>query len=198
MDIPAFHFYYQTQSFGTAITQLIPPREGYKARLNNLSYTAAGTVHDLVLMRALGETTASAAAAQGATTINVTAKSFVGTDLATGDYIVSLNSDDTYSLHLISGVSSLALTVASTPKAINANAPIWMIGAAADSSYHSVLKSIASTRVDFLGGEAGLAETGYDDGTYDRDGKGDPLVILSANGTAAGTLNWGSASYVRR
>lgn len=196
--VGAFHFYHNTQAFGTPITQLIPPLEGFKIRLGDLVYTPAGTAHDIIIMRALALTQTTAAVAAAATTINVLDADFVDQTIAADDYIVSENADGTYSLHLVSAIATLALTVGAVPKAINDDANIWIMGAPGDTTWHSTLKTIASTRMTFSAPVAGLAETGFIDGSYDRDGKGDPMLIYSANGTAAGTLNYGSAGYVRR
>lgn len=192
----SFAFYHNTQTAGTAITQMIPPREGYRVRLTKLVYTAAATAHDILIMRALEQVETTAAAAAGATTLVLDSAGFVGTTIANGDYIVVQHADDTFGLYLVSGLATLTVTINALSKAVNAGAEVWIMGSSGDSSYHSTLKSIASTRTEFADPTSGIGETGYDDGSYDRDGQFDPMLIYSANGTNAGTLNYGAAVYV--
>lgn len=196
----AFAFYHNTQTSGTPITQLIPPPRStnYKLRLMKLVYTAGATVHDILLMRALHQVETTAAAAAAATSLVLDEATFVGQTLANGDYVVVEHADGTYGVYLVSALATLTITINALSKAVNSGAKVFIMGAPGDTSYHSTLKSIASTRIEFDGGASGLGDTGYDDGVYDRDGKGDPMLIYSANGTNAGTLNHGSAAHVIR
>lgn len=194
----AFHFYHNTQAFGTPIVQLIPPdTDSNITRLTSLVYTAAGTVHDLLIMRALNQVLTTAAAAAAATTVVLDSASFVGQTIASGDYLVIEHADGTFGAYLVSGLSTLTVTINALTKAVNSGDRVWIMGAPADTSYHSTLKSIASTRLEFTDAAAGLGQSGFADGTsYARDGRGDPLIVYSANGTAAGIINRGSALYL--
>lgn len=193
----AFQFFRLSNAADTVITQLIPPLANNKVRLTSLSYTPGATAHDLIIMRALELVEAAVAAAAAATSLELTSTTFVGDTIANGDYIVVEHSDDTYGLYLVSALAGSTVTINALSKAVNANASVWILGAPGE-SYHSTLGTIASTRMDFSDEAGGLAQTGYDDGTYNRDGRGDPMVIYSSNATAAGTLNRGAATYVSR
>ncbi len=192
-----WHFDHHTETAATAITELIPPRENYRATLVALTYTPAATAHDLVLMKAIAKVSLTAASAASDTTLDLSSATFGGDTLASGDYVVLEHGDGTHGLYLGSGLATLVLTVNAISKAANSGADVWIMGAVTDSTYHQTIKSIASTRTTHYNGEAGLITTGYDIGTYSRDGYGDPLVIHSANGTNAGTLNHGAARYER-
>lgn len=192
----AHHIDHHTEAFGTVITELIPPVSNRIAKLTSLVYTAAGTVHDLILMRAIHRVETTAAAAAAATSLVLSEATFGGDTLASGDYVCVEHSDGTYGLHLVSNLATLTITINALAKAVSSGADVWIFGAPSDSSYHLTLKSIASTRIEFKDEAAGLITSGYDIGTFDRDGLGDPLMFYSANGTAAGVLNWGAAKYV--
>lgn len=188
---------HHTETAGTAITELIPPKDNYRANLISLTYTPAATAHDLVLMKAIAKVNLTAASAASDTTLDLSLATFGGDTLASGDYVVLEHGDGTHGLYLASGLATLVLTVNAISKAANSGAEVWIMGAPSDSTYHQTIKSIASTRTTHYNGEAGLMATGYDIGTYSRDGYGDPLVIYSANGTNAGTVNHGAARYER-
>lgn len=184
---------HHTETSATPIIEFASPQEGLKARLTTLVYTPAGTVHDLVIMRAIHQVLLTAASAASDTTLDLSEATFGGDTLASGDYVILEHADGTYGMYLASGLSVLVLTVGAIAKAANAGARVWIMGAPGDTSYHSTLKSIASTRTEFFNL---AAESGYNIGTFERDGFGDPLAFYSANGTAAGTLNYGSGLYV--
>lgn len=192
----SYPFFHQTQTAATPIIQLIPPLTGRKVRITSLVYTAAGTVHDLILMRAGNQVLTTAAAAAAATTLVLDSASFVGQTIASGDYLVVEHSDGTFGYYLASGLASLTVTINALTKAVSAGAKVWIMGSISE-AWHSTLKSIASTRIEFRDPSSGIAESGWEDGTsYSRGGDGDPMMIYSANGTAAGTLNCGAANYV--
>jgi hypothetical protein len=89
------------------------------------------------------------------------------------------------------------VTINALTAAVVSGGRVWIMGSpSADASFHVTLKSIASTRTEFQSPSGGLCESGYDIGTYSSDGLDEPLVFYSANGTAAGILNWGSGIYV--
>ena len=193
----AYHRFHHTETFATPIVDLIPPQSGSIIRLTSWVYTAAGTVHDLLFMRALNQVETTAAAAAAATTIVLDSATFCGQTIAANDYVVTENADGTHTSHLVSALATLTITVPSLAKAINSGAKVWIMGAPADTSYHSTLKSIASTRLELVDYLSGIAQGGFDDGTsYARTGTGDPVLLYSANGTAAGILNRASARYV--
>ena len=191
----AFQFFHQTAAIATPIVQTVPPVSGLKPILTSLVYTAGTTAHDLVFMRSLNRVKTTAAAAAAATTLVLDSVTFAGQTIAANDYVVVQHSDGTYSHYLVSALAVLTITINTLSKAVVSGAPVWIMGAPAE-TYHSTLKSIASTRQDFSDYLAGIAQGGFDDGTsYSRSGLGDPVMIYSSNATAAGTLNRGSVYY---
>ncbi|MCI0352005.1 MAG: hypothetical protein L0Z53_21505 [Acidobacteriales bacterium] len=126
----------------------------------------------------------------------VSSATFGGDTIASGDYLVIQHGDGTYGLYLASALASLTVTINALTKAVVSGDYVWIMGAPGDSSYHLTLKSITNDRVEFKDDASGLITSGYDIGTFSRDGLFDPLVIHSDNATAAGTINYGSAAYV--
>lgn len=193
----AHHLFHHTEAFGTPIVDLIPPQPSSNIRLTSWVYTPAGTAHDLLFMRALNKVYTTAAAVAAATSVVLDSASFCGQTIASGDYLVIEHGDGTYGFYLASALATLTVTINALSKAVNSGAAVWIMGAPGDTSYHSTLKTIASTRMEFVDYLSGIAQGGFDDGTaYARDGIGDPALLYSANGTAAGTLNRASARYM--
>lgn len=204
------HIGYTTQTADTPIVGLVPPKgNNYKTKITRIIYTPAGTVHDVVVMKALAKTTVLTAAADGATTLVLTdgagGDEFLAAEaLASGDYIVVQNDDGYYSYHLVSANTAGSLTINALPQAVSAGRPVWLFGAPDQSgtpSPHLTLKSIASTRIEWGCPEAGVAESGFEttvsNVTYSRSGFGDPMLVYSANATAAGFLHLVTATYHR-
>ena len=188
---------HHTETAATPILELIPPVVGRKVRVTSLVYTPAATAHDLVLMRTIAQVELTAASAASDTTLDLSAATFGGDTLASGDYVVLEHADGTHGAYLASGLATLVLTVNAISKAANAGANVYIMGAPGDTSYHNTVKSIASTRTEFIDPLGGIMDGDYDIGTYSSDGLGMPVLVYSANGTNAGTMNWGSAVYVR-
>lgn len=191
----AFHCDHHTETAATPIVELIQPKENLKPRLTSLVYTPAGTAHDLIFMKALEQVLTTAPAAAAATTVVLDIATFCGQTIASGDYVVIEHADGTYGHYLVSALSTLTITINALAKAVNAGAKVFIMGAPAD-TYHLTFKFGASARLEQADYLSGLAECGYDDGVYDRDGAGDPALIYSANGTAAGILNRAAGRYV--
>jgi hypothetical protein len=206
--VNTFHADYHTESSGTVITELFPPlnksisdhtiNEGVRTVLTSLSYVAAATEHDLVLMRAVAETTTTAASAASDTTLDVASATFVGQTVASGDYLCIQHADGTFGLYLASGLASLVITINAATKDINSGAKVWYFGSpTAEAAYHVTLKGLASTTNTFSDSLAGIVASGYDTGTYSRSGKGDPLAFYSSNSTNAGKLLYANGVYRR-
>lgn len=200
-----FSWDHNTAAANTAFFEIAPPVADKRVRLTSLVYTAAGTVHDLVLMKALAKVAVTTAAAAAATSLILNDASFpsntgTGTqNLASGDYVIVQHADGTYGAYLVSALATLTITINALAKAVNAEAPLWIMGSpTAETLFHLTFKSIASTRVEFNSAFVGLFESGFKLGTtiFERDGLNDPIMFYSANGTAAGILNWGSGYYV--
>ncbi len=193
----SFHIDHHTESSGVAITELIPPKANCKARLLKLVYTPGATVHDIVVMKPLEQVLTTAAAAAAATALVLNVASFTGQNLASGDYVAVEHSDGTYGLYLVSALATLTITINALTKAVNAGAKVYIFGSPTE-TYHYTYKTVASTRTEIGVDEAGIGVTGFiSDGTYSRTGLGDPLMVYSANGTNAGTLNYGAGVYCR-
>lgn len=195
MSTTAFHFDHHTEAFGTPIIELVQPQLNFKPRLTSLVYTPGGTAHDLIFMKALHQVLTTAAAAAAATSVVLDEATFCGQTIASGDYLVIEHADGTYGYYLASALATLTVTINALAKAVNAGAKVYIMGSISE-TYHSTFKTIVSTRTTLADYAGGIAECGYNDGTYDRDGSGDPAMIYSANGTAAGILNQASGRYV--
>jgi hypothetical protein len=196
-----FNFGASTAGAGTPITQLIPPSpnaSSAKTRLTKVVYTSGTTAHDLIFMRSANKVQVAADAAAAATTVTLDDASFMGTPIASGDYLVIEHSDGSFGLYKATGLASLTVTINALTKNVKEGARVWLLGAPSD-TWHSTLATRASTReTDFADPIAGMAESGWSDGSSyddDHDGRGEPLVVYSANGTVAGTLNFGNAMY---
>jgi hypothetical protein len=190
MTTSAFHFDHHTQTVGTVILEVIQPQDGVKPRLTSLVYTPGATAHDLVFLKALNQVLTTAAAAAAATSLVLDIATFAGDTIASGDYLVVEHADGTYGAYLASALSTLTVTIGALAKAVNAGAKVFIMGNPTD-SYHQTFTSIASTRTELQDYVSGIA-----DGTYERDGAGDPALIYSANATNAGTLNRAAGRYV--
>jgi hypothetical protein len=190
-----FNWDYKTAAANTEITDFSIPQANRRARLTSLRYTPGATEHDLVIMKAIEQVTLTAASAASDTTLDLSAATFGGDTLASGDWVILEHGDGTYGAYKASGLATLVLTVTAITKAANVGAKVWIMGAPGDTNYHLTFKSGTTTEKHFYDPFGGLAESGYDIGTYFRSGLGDPIMFLSANGTNAGTLNQGAGVY---
>lgn len=194
-----FTWDYHTESAATEITEIAIPQANKRVKLTTLRYTPAATEHDLKVMKALEQVTLTAASAATDTTLDLSQVTF-GTDtLASGDWLIVELADGTFYATKVSSIASLVATVSPgipSGKAANANAKVWIMGAPTE-TYHLSFKSGTSAEKTFSDPVGGVGESGFDGGgSFFRDGLGDPLLFLSANGTNAGALNWGAGVYV--
>lgn len=221
-----------TASAGTAFARLIPPYRGtggpvihkvdgngkmrdYSPRafthISQIVYTAAGTAHDVVVMRPLNwtyltqamtanDTTAVLAADPGlyATTYKYALPddqtkpiNTADNGIATSDYVAFQLYDGTWHFSTVASVSSLTATLdTATPNVTGGGAAagtvVYFFGAAANVNpqtgvAHVALTSVVNTRTSLLPDVAAGSISGLN--------RGDPLIVYSANGTNAGTLN---------
>lgn len=191
----------QTQTAGTPIVAVCPPKgERFRTRLSFASYVAAGTAHDLVVMKALARTKATAAAAASQAVLNIESSSFIGQTLAANDWIVVRHSNGSYGAYKVSSISSLEVTLdSSLTLPVSENAPVWIMGAPGETP-HVTLAVAANTNKDFVFGDSGV-DSGYlphrvSSTDYTRSGFGDPLLLYSANGSNAGKLNAAAGVYL--
>ncbi len=183
----------QTQTAGTRIRQLIPPRPRTLARITKLVYTAAGTAHTLTVARPINKTTASLAAAASQAVINLTADPGVtGNLIAANDLLAIRETDGVTRLYIVSSVSTLAITLTTNLTAgAAAGASVWNFGILTDTDPRT---GVAHPT---LAGTASVAST-YEDregGVIAGHEVDSPLLVDSNNATAAGTLNQLSWSY---
>lgn len=197
----SFHIPYQTQAFGTEIIDLIVPKGDLIARLTELVYECAGTAHTVTVLKALGKTNTTAAAVANATSLVVGSLAFGDSQtLAANDFIVFKYNDGSWDYRKVSGVSTLTLTVAALSGAVANNSPVFLMGAAGDSGHFAVAPR-ASTREVFTSPISGITDSSsfYRNTTSDtivtNNGRGRPMLIHSANASAAGKLHAASGYY---
>jgi hypothetical protein len=213
-----------TQTADTVITRLIEPKAGCITRIRYLKYTAAGTAHTLTVMRPLGKTSLTAAAAASQAVVNVQINpgnySAIATALGTptcrtsnnlaaaNDFVAYQCADGTWVLDTISSISSLAITLTSNVPTggLALGTTLWWFGIITDTNpgnaeAHPQFTLTASTAVTF-----GSVDDNYAGWlgslpaypTLGMSGFGEPMVCHSGNATAAGTLNEVSALYTLR
>jgi len=177
-----------TQTAGTAIVRVVPPRSGLRARVSALTYTAGTTAHTVYVMPAVdeGTVTSDAAAAQAVVAVNKTFANFDGSVAAASDYLTTQDEDGTWNSHVVSSVSGLNITVsANFAKKVVKGTKIFFHGASSDHTDRGFLVD-ASTTASFGGNEWAGCGTAYKNGQT--------ILVYSANGTAAGNLK--TLSYV--
>jgi hypothetical protein len=195
---------YNTATADTAITAVIPPKKFHlksvagalvgpsgnlcKTVLQKAVYTAAGTAHSLLALRCLNRTYLTAAAAAGQANIVVAADPGVGTvagAIASGDYVLIQKSDGTWHLGVANaGISTLTIT-------LNANVPTGGFAAGAEVYFFG---ATTDSHVVPFRGTASATSTYEGDNLLTSDG---PILLYSANATAAGILQQASAVYTR-
>lgn len=184
-----FGFGSLTQTAGTPIVRTVNPVRNAYTHITCVKYTAAGTAHTVVIMRPYAKTTLSAAAAAGQAVINITADSGVTPPgaIAANDYLVIEKPDGTFFTGLVSSVATLAITLtANVPTGgLSSGATVWFMGAPGDHT-DAQYSGTASTTVTYSD------DCGSVRGTIN---KYEPMLVYSANGTAAGTLQQVSGVY---
>lgn len=177
---------YLTQNAGTPITFLLPGKKGLKAWVESLIYKSGTTAHVLYLMRALGKSATTAAAAANATSLTLAGQPSTIRNLASGDYVVIRQSDGSEFLTTINGAPTVngdvTVTLASgLSVGCDNGATLWMMGATTDPIHLNfpTTASQSNTFTDQVNGAAGIGGA---------VGIGDPLLFYSANGTAQGFL----------
>lgn len=183
-----------TQTAGTVISRLIPPKSGNITRLTKLVYTADTTAHTVTVCRPIGtRVKLSSGASAGQAVINLSADPGPsGNGIAANDFICLKHDDGVYRLHKVSSVSTLAITLTANLSVVaSANQPVWFFGAIADTDpnigeAHNSLRGIASATTTYEDAPDGA-------GLFASHNTFEPLLVQSNNATAAGTLeqlNW--------
>lgn len=182
---------YHTETAGTVITEVIPPKLRAKSRITRLVYEAGTTAHTPRILMPLARTTLTAAAAASQAVINVAAVSLTPTatpqnpspsaeSIAASDYLIFKNADGGYDYGIVSSVSSLAITLtASLATALVSGAPVWCCYELGRNT-HLTVDGTASAFTTMEDPIAGLCTS------WLRDS---PLLFHSGNATAAGFLH---------
>lgn len=209
-------------AFGTAIVRLVEPVKGCFTTITDMWYTSAGTAHTLTVLRPLGKTYVSSAAAAAQKVINIAANpgtySSYGTidvannNIAANDYCVYQTADGTYTVDTVASVSSLAITMTSDvpTSGVAKYAPFWFFGITTDtnpadglahpafSTTASATTKLGSDPADVLGGIVGSIAPPPQMRAmtgWPLNGREEPLIVYSNNATATGTLEKVSVVY---
>lgn len=177
---------------GTPYMLAIPPKRGTKVKLDIFAYTPAGTPHTGYVMRSIGTTTLSGAAATGQAVINLVADPSGGVapgPIAAGDFvIVKSSASGIYWGGKVSSVSTLAITLtANVPFAAAAGDTVWFYGAPTDTHPatglpHPSYPFPASTATVYSGPVSGVGLVG-------SRAMNTPILVVVDNVTAQGVFN---------
>lgn len=194
-----------TQNAGTKITRLVEPCRAAYTTLTYLEAIVDATAHILTVMRPLGSTTLSAAAATGQAVVNITANpgNYTGygtadNNIATSDFC-AVECDDGLIHHGTITLSTLEVTFAGNlPCAASAGNRFWMFGTETDVNpfdglAHPRFTLAASGRTTF-GDAPGDTLAGWI-GSFRRE---EPLLLVIDNGTNATTLERVTAAYTTK
>lgn len=206
-----------TQNAGTVITRLIEPVRGSYTRLASVWYTASATAHTLTVMRPLGVTTFTAAAAASQAVVNIAADpgdyatTTVADNLIAGsDFVVYESAyPGLFVLDTVSSVSSLAITLATNlpTGGVLQGGKFWFFGVIGDTNpsnglVHSQF-TLAANVTTYLGSDPGESIAGFIGTIPGYSGSGlsgmyEPMILHSGNATNAGVLEKVTAIYTGR
>lgn len=190
-----------TAGAGTAIQQLIRGADGLITRINNITYTSAGAAHTITIMRPVAATTIDGGSNGGDSSFDVanlgamkvTSSSSIEL-IATNDYLAWVNVNGIYQFDTVSSVSGNTVTMTSSlGTAVADGAPVWIFGELGRAPHVTLSPSVSTTtsiNCHVQAGQPGQVNTNV------RVGSGDPLIVSSDNGTAAGTIVSISGEYV--
>ncbi len=177
-----------TQTAGTVITRLIPPRTSLRARITDMIYTAGTTAHTVSIMPTLVEGQITQDANSGQAVINVDTiptNPFDSGILAGSDWVSFKYEDGTWEHTTVSSVSAAAITlVANLSRNVDANTKIYYHFAPADHTNRRITAA-ASATLNIANGNVCTAPT-----------KSQPIIVHSDNATVAGTLVKVGYTYV--
>jgi hypothetical protein len=152
-DSPADGYGSSTVAFGTEITRIATPKDGYRTQVNGFSYLAAGTAHTLTLMVTAAVKTVAATALTGQAVIALDSLpvSLDGGTVAADDWFVLEHADGTFGAYKVSSVSSPRVTMtANLSKVVKSGSRAYFMGAPADHADRQ-FACAASTRLTFQG-----------------------------------------------
>lgn len=169
-----------TQTAGTVITRLVPPRTSLRARVTDLIYTAAATAHTITMMPALlkGKITQDAASGQAVIKIeSVPTNPLDGSVLAANDIVSFQYEDGAWDLGTVSSLSGTSITLtANLSKAVDAESAIYFHFAPADHANRRYTAAASGTLTITNGNLCTCPAKSY------------PIIVHSDNATNAGTL----------
>lgn len=167
-----------TESAGTVIVQMVQPQADYhKMSISRLTITAVTTAQTLYVMKVLGRTTLSAAAAASQKVVNITADPG---SIAANDYLAIQNDDGTWFYDIVASVSTLAITMTTNvATALASGNRVLFYGVHTDGHETAAVPA----------GE----NTWEDDVAYWASNHGEPIILYLTNATNAATVNGGIA-----
>jgi hypothetical protein len=186
LEAPGGTFGKKTETAGTAIVRVIPPKPVRQARVRALWYDNAGTAHTITLMRPLSSSTASVAADAGQTdiTVNSALPDAGGNPPAAGDLVIFKDVTGAWDYGEVSSYSNLVITLtANLTSQIPAGNTIYFMGAPADHADEGQFPAKASVR------------TVLENILFTTVNTNQPILVHSNNGTAAGTLEMVTFDY---
>lgn len=180
----------KTASAGTVITRVIPPKTGARTRATGFSYIAAATAHTLSFMVCMDGTTAlttDAESGQAVINLNRLPQASDGSAIAANDWVVLRYEDGSWSEHMVSSLSGLAVTLSANLTAkVLSGSTVYFMGAPADHANRQ-FTCAASVTTQIVGSPTAPLAAGA--------AVGSPMVVHSNNATNAGTLTWLSFAY---
>jgi hypothetical protein len=191
-----------TQSFGTKITRLVEPSTNAFTVLTYTQVATSTTAHILTIMKPLGKTTLSAAAATGQAVVNITANpgNYTGygtadNNIATSDFC-AVECDDGLIHHGTITLSTLEVTFAGNlPCACSAGNRFWFYGIETDVNPFDGLAharyTLNASGTTVYGDTPGDAVVGW----FGSNRREEPLLMVIDNGTAASTLERVTVAY---
>lgn len=199
-----------TAAAGTVIVVFAKPNRSKKTKLLGISYTSAGTAHTLTALMPLAfcTLTADAAAAQAVVNINRNPGAFAANAvldkqpvpsvadnlMAASDYVALQLPDGNIFVTTVSSIATLAVTLAANVPTGGAlkGAKLWFYGITTDTNpstrlaHPAWLPAVSATTAITPPGDGLLCQT------PDVDS---PMIIVSSNATAAGTINGCTGVY---
>lgn len=184
---------------GTPITGLVPPLRAAWTRLTRILYRCGATPHTVTVAKALWQTTLSASAVSGATSVALAADNGAATPagaLAAGDWLCLELGNGTYYLAQASAVSTLTVALAALPAAAALGNKVWSFGAVDD--HESSQTNLAANP---LVGSQFVADAGRNEWGDPASGicctlrEEQPLMLHSDNPGVAGRFDLISAAY---
>lgn len=192
-----------TQNAGTKIVRLIEPSRAAFTHLTYGEVIVAATAHILTVLKPLGVTTLSAAAAASQAVVNITAdpgnytnSAVSDNTIAGSDWAVIEQDDGTFVVDLVSSVSSLAITMTNNlTYAASAGNKFWFFGIETDTNpfdglAHARFTLSASGRT-YFGDAAGESNVPW----FSSNRREEPIVLVIDNGSNASTLERVTAAY---